>query len=147
MAKVKILTRAIRRPHSSPGEGEVRKQITCKAIYDVLYVCNTNDSLSLTVSEENTYYMFRGQSVHPRSKIMAPNESPPMISYMSAIQMKSLSLTVFEKNAYFMFLGQSVHLRSKVIAPNESPSMISYMSAIQKSLSLTVFEKNAYFMF
>ena len=87
--------------------------------------------------------MFRGQSVHPRSKVTAPNESPPMISYMSAIQMKSLTLTVFEKNAYFMFLGQSVYLRSKVTAQYESPPMISYMSAIQmKSLSLTVFKNN-----
>ena len=77
-------------------------------------------SLSLTVFEENAYFMFMGQSVHPRSKVTAPNESLPMISYMSAIQMKSLTLTVFEKNAYFMFRGQSVPLRSKVTAPNES---------------------------
>ena len=31
----------------------------------------------------------------PRLKVMAPNGSPYMISYMSLIQMKSLSLIVF----------------------------------------------------
>ena len=98
--------------------------------------------LSLTVFEKNAYFMYRGQSVHLRSEFTAPNESPPMISYMS------LSLTFFEKNAYFMFRGQSVHLRSKVAASNESPPMVSYMSAIQmKALSLTDFEKNACFTF
>ena len=33
---------------------------------------------------------------HPRSKVIALNESPYMISYMSVIQTKSLSLIVFE---------------------------------------------------
>ena len=80
--------------------------------------------------------------------VMAPNESPYMISYMSIIQMKSLSLILSEKNAYLTFQGHSVHLRSKVIAPNESPYMISYMSTIQmKSLSLILSEKNAYLTF
>ena len=32
----------------------------------------------------------------PKSKVMAPNESPYMISYMSTIQMESLSLIVPE---------------------------------------------------
>ena len=47
-------TRAIRRPHSSPGGSGVRKQITCEAvvkghgtkrkpIHDFLYNCNTNE--------------------------------------------------------------------------------------------------------
>ena len=31
-----------------------------------------------------------------RSKVMAPNESPYMISYMSTIQMESVSLVVFK---------------------------------------------------
>ena len=77
--------------------------------------------------------------MHPRSKVTAPNESPPMISLKLILQMKSLSLTVLEKNAYFMFRGQSVHPRAKVIAPNERPPLISYMSLIQmKSLSVTI---------
>ena len=33
---------------------------------------------------------------HPRSKVMASNESPYMVSYLSVIQPKSLSLMVFE---------------------------------------------------
>ena len=35
---------------------------------------------------------------HPRSKVMASNESPYMISYMSVIQPESLSLIVSEIN-------------------------------------------------
>ena len=103
---------------------------------------NTNEPPFSNGFEDNAYYMFKSQSVHPRSEIMAPNESLPIIFCMSAIQMKSLSPMVFEKNAYFMYRGQSVHLMSEFMAPNESPQMISYMSAIQiKFLSLTVFEK------
>ena len=40
----------------------------------------------------------------PRSKVMAANESPFMISYMSTIQMESLSLMDFNivaKNSFF----------------------------------------------
>ena len=36
-----------------------------------------------------------------RSKVMAPNESPYMISYMSIIQMESLSLMVTEILPFF----------------------------------------------
>ena len=36
-------------------------------------------------------------------KVMAPNESPYMISYMSIIEMKSLSLAVFEIIAKITF--------------------------------------------
>ena len=77
-----------------------------------------------------------------RSKVMAPNESPYMISYMSTIQTESISLTVFEifeKRTHMTFdLGS----RSKFNAPNESPYTISYMSTIQmESLSFIVFEK------
>ena len=36
-----------------------------------------------------------------RSKVMTPNESPYMISYMSTIQMEPLSLIVYEKTADF----------------------------------------------
>ena len=39
----------------------------------------------------------------PRSKVMAPNESPYMISYMYIIQMKSLFLIVFEIFAKIAF--------------------------------------------
>ena len=45
-----------------------------------------------------------------RSNVMAPNERPYMISYMSTIQMESLShidFEIFEKNAHMTFdLGQ-----------------------------------------
>ena len=60
-----------------------------------------------------------------RSKVMAPKESPYMISSMSTIQLKSLYLIVFEifdKKAHMTF---DVGSRSKVMAPNESPYMIS----------------------
>ena len=66
----------------------------------------------------------------PRSKVMAPNASPYMISYMSTIQMKSLSLVIFEIFEKIAFLTFDLGLRSKVMAPNESPHMISYMSTI-----------------
>ena len=38
-----------------------------------------------------------------RSKVMAPNESPYMISYVCTIQIEPLSLIVFEKTADFTF--------------------------------------------
>ena len=38
-----------------------------------------------------------------RSKVMVPNESPYMVSYMSTIEMKSLSLAVFEIFAKITF--------------------------------------------
>ena len=72
-----------------------------------------------------------------RSNVMAPNESPYMISYMSTIQMETLYLIVFEifeKTAHLTFdLGS----RSNVMAPNESPYMISYVSTIQWSFYLS----------
>ena len=65
-----------------------------------------------------------------RSKVIVPNESPHMISFMPKTQMESLSLIVFEifeKNAHMNFdLGS----RSKFMAPNERPYMISYMCTI-----------------
>ena len=39
----------------------------------------------------------------PRSKVMAPNESPYMVSYMSIIELKSLSLVVYEIFAKIAF--------------------------------------------
>ena len=50
---------------------------------------------------KNAYFMFPVHSVHVRSKVMAPNESPYMISFMSTIQMETLSLIVFVKSADF----------------------------------------------
>ena len=76
-----------------------------------------------------------------RSKVMAPNESPYMISYMSTIQMGSLSLIVFDIFDNKAYLTFDLGLRSNIMSPNESPYMISYMCTIQmKSLSLIVFE-------
>ena len=76
----------------------------------------------------------------PRTKVMAANESPYMISYMSITQMKSLSLVVFKIFAKITFLTSELGQRSKVMVPNQSPYMISYMSIMQmKSPSLIVF--------
>ena len=75
-----------------------------------------------------------------RSKVVAPNESPYLVSYMFIIQMKSFSLMVWKIFAIIAFLTSDLDPRSKVMAPNESPYMISYMSLIQmKTLSLTFF--------
>ena len=60
--------------------------------YGKLY--NTNQvpvSHSFQYISENSILTF---DLDPRSKVMAPNESPYMISYMYTIQMKSLSLIV-----------------------------------------------------
>ena len=53
-------------------------------------------SLSLTVFEIFANITFLTLDLGPKSKVMAPNESPYMVSYMSTIEMKSLSLIVFE---------------------------------------------------
>ena len=75
----------------------------------------------------------------PRSKVIAPNESPYMISYMYTIQKKSLSLIVCKISSKRAFLTFDLDLRSKVIAPNESPYMILHICIIQKkSFSLMV---------
>ena len=55
------------------------------------------ESLSLIVFE-----IFE-KNAHMTFDLMAPNESPYMISYMSTIQMEPLSLIVFEKTADFTF--------------------------------------------
>ena len=51
-------------------------------------------SLSLIVCKIFAEIAFLTFDLDPRSKVMAPNESPYMISYMSIIQMKSLSRIV-----------------------------------------------------
>ena len=48
-------------------------------------------SLSLIVCKIFAKIAFLTFDLDPRSKVMAPNESPYMISYMSIIQMKSIS--------------------------------------------------------
>ena len=53
-------------------------------------------SLSLIVCKIFAKMAFFTFDLDLRSKVMAPNESPYMISYMSTIQMESLSLTLFE---------------------------------------------------
>ena len=74
-------------------------------------------SLSLGIFKIFAKIAFLPLDLGPRSKVMAPNESPYMVSYMSTIEMNSLSLYL-----------------------NESPYMVSYMSTIEmKSLSLVVF--------
>ena len=99
--------------------------------------------LEILVFEKNAYLTF---DLGSNSKVMPPNESPYMISYMTTMQTESLSLIVFEiflKNTHMNF---DLVSRSKVMAPNESPYMISYMTTIQmESLSIIVFEKIADF--
>ena len=53
-------------------------------------------SLSLIVCKIFAKIAFLTFDLDPRSKVMAPNESPYMISYMSTIQMESLALMVTE---------------------------------------------------
>ena len=61
------------------------------------------ESLSLIVFEifDNKAYMTF--DLGSRSNVMAPNESPYVISYMCTIQMEPLSLIVFEETADFTF--------------------------------------------
>merc|ERR1711893_431953 len=101
-------------------------------------------SPSFIVFEIFAKMAFLTSDLGPRSKVMAPNETLYMISYMSIIQMKSLSLVVFEIFAKMAFLTSDLGPRSKVMAANESPYMIFNMSVIQmKSLSL-IFVKIAF---
>ena len=83
-----------------------------KPIYDFLYVYNTNGvSISHSLRDicKNSFLTF---DLGPRSEVMAPNESPYMISYMSTTQMKSLSLIVCKISEQNTFQG---HLGSKVM--------------------------------
>ena len=106
------------------------------------------ESLSLIFFEIFEKIADLASDLGSRSKVIAPNESPYMISYMSAIQTESISLAVFEifeKRSHMTFdLGS----RSKFNAPNENPYMISYMSTIQMDfLSFIFFGKSADFAF
>ena len=77
----------------------------------------------------------------PSSKVMAPNESPYLVSYMSIIERMSLSLIVFEIFAKIAFWPPDLGPRSKVMAPTESPYLVSYMSFIvMMPPSLIIFE-------
>ena len=53
-------------------------------------------SLSLIVCKIFAIIAYLTFDLDPRSKVMAPNESPYVISYMSIIQMESLALMVTE---------------------------------------------------
>ena len=53
-------------------------------------------SLSLIVCKILAKIAFLTFDLDLRSKVMAPNESPYMISYMSIIQMKAIALIVSE---------------------------------------------------
>ena len=72
--------------------------------YGKLYVYNTNEVHiynNFQYISENSILTF---NLDPRSKVMAPNESPYMISYMCTIQMESLALLIceiFEKKSLF----------------------------------------------
>ena len=58
-------------------------------------------SLSLIVCKILAKIAFLTFDLDLRSKVMAPNESPYMISYMSIIQMESLALMVTEILPFF----------------------------------------------
>ena len=60
-------------------------------------------SLSIVVFEILAKIALRRRYIGPRSKVIAPNESPYMVSYMSIIEMESLSLVVFEIFAKIVF--------------------------------------------
>ena len=101
-----------------------------------MYVYYTNEIFISQDICENSIF-----DLDPMSKVVAPNESPYMVSYMCRIQMKFLYLIVCKIFAKIAFLSFNVDPRSKVMEPNESLYMISYMSTVQmKPLSLRVFE-------
>ena len=109
-----------------------------------MYVNNNNNNNFFDIWEKSIWPF----DLCSRSKVMTPNESPYMISYMSILEIKPQSLIVIEKSTDFTLelwtltsRGQSLGSRSKVMAPIESSYMISYMTTIQnESLSLVVFK-------
>ena len=97
-------------------------------------------SLSLVVFDMFAKLAFWTLDLWPWSKVMAPNESPYIVSYMSLIEVKSLSVMVFKifaKNAFWLL---DLWLRSKVVASN-GPYMVSYMTIIKKYLYLSLFSR------
>ena len=71
-----------------------------KPIYDFLYGYNTNEVSIFhslwDICENRFSFGAMTFDLCPRSKVMAPNESPYMISYMSTIQMESPAHMVTE---------------------------------------------------
>ena len=57
----------------------------------MIYGSHTKYGILFQTRSQNTYLSSKG---HLRFKVMAPNESPDMVSYTSIIDMKSLSLVV-----------------------------------------------------
>ena len=118
--------------------------------YDFLYVCNTN-GLSISYCFRDICKMtFLVIDLGLRSKVISPNESPCVISYRCAIQMKSLSLIVFEIFAKMTFWVIDLGSRSKVISPNESQNMIfclQYKWRLQPSFFACYLRKFAYLTF
>ena len=127
-------------PHS-PFRGTIQKKTRAKCSESTNLRQKRKKTTVVSFCEQYNESPSHKVYIGPRSKVMAPNESPYMISYMSIIQMKSLSLIVFVILVKIAFMTSDIGPRSKVMAPNESPYMISYMSIIEmKSLSLVVFE-------
>ena len=83
-------------------------------------------TLSLTVFEIFAKIAFLTFDLGPRSKVMASNESPYMISYICAVPMVSLPLIIFEIFVKIAFLTFVLGPTLKVMALNENPNIISY---------------------
>ena len=118
------------------GHGNKRKPI-----YGFLYV-NKRNELSISrcfgdISENCILPLDLG----PRSKVMAPNESPYLVPYISTLEMKSLSLIVFEIFAKIALWPLDFGPRSKVMTANKSPFMVSCMSVIEMKSLLSLFSR------
>jgi len=83
--------------------------------------------LSLVVFEIFPKIAFWPLNLGLKSYVMAPNESPNLVSHMSIIEMMSPSLAVFKVFAKIRFWPLDLGRRSKVMAPNESSYMVSYV--------------------
>ena len=69
------------------------------------------NSLSLAVFKIFAKIAFLPLDLGPMSKVMAPNESPYMVSYMSTIEMKFLTLVVIK---IFVKLGTTSKHRCRI---------------------------------
>ena len=108
-----------------------------KPICGFPYVYNGNEFSIYHLFEIFAKIAFWPPDLGPRSKVMAPNESPYRVSFVLVIEMKSLSLVVYEifvKIAFdLLTLGQGQRPWHQI--------MIFFMSTIEiNSLALVVFE-------
>ena len=85
-----------------------------------IYVYNANGVSYLSlVSKYLQKKTFLTSDLKPRSKVMTPNESPYMISYMSTIKRESLSIIIFEIFAKISILpSHSVIIKAHKVLPS-----------------------------